>query len=273
VSVHAFVGATDGLAHLGVGVALGDGSPLVALGTGANQREFELCSSLGEVQAGRDEGETLLGDASVEPLDLCAMGEQLAGSFDIGAVVGAAIGDRVSAEALTWVLAAVALLAAISAARPTAPYNLPQASFGGELGGEWPGTLSGAYRLGDEVVPYEAKRVPAALSLMSVAGLVSGLAGVGGGFMKVPVMREVMRVPIKVAAATSTFTVGVTAAVSLIVYWRQGRVDLAATSAVIIGAVIGGVVGTRVSARLAPTTTRRVIAVLLAAVAVILVVR
>ena len=41
----------------------------------------------------------------------------------------------------------------------------------------------------------------------------------------------------------------------------------------IIGAVIGGVVGTRVSARLAPTTTRRVIAVLLAAVAVILVVR
>jgi uncharacterized membrane protein YfcA len=191
----------------------------------------------------------------------------------VGAVVGAAIGDRVSAEALTWVLAAVALLAAISAARPTAPYNLPQASFGGELGGEWPGTLGGAYRLGDEVVPYEAKRVPAALSLMSVAGLVSGLAGVGGGFMKVPVMREVMRVPIKVAAATSTFTVGVTAAVSLIVYWRQGRVDLAATSAVIIGAVIGGVVGTRVSARLAPTTTRRVIAVLLAAVAVILVVR
>jgi uncharacterized membrane protein YfcA len=91
--------------------------------------------------------------------------------------------------------------------------------------------------------------------------------------MKVPVMREVMRVPIKVAAATSTFTVGVTAAVSLIVYWRQGRVDLAATSAVIVGAVIGGVVGTRVSARLAPTTTRRVIAVLLAAVAVILVVR
>ena len=50
---------------------------------------------------------------------------------------------------------------------------------------------------------------------MSVAGLVSGLAGVGGGFIKTPAMSEIMHVPIKVAAATTTFTVGITAATSL----------------------------------------------------------
>ncbi len=190
-----------------------------------------------------------------------------------GAIVGAVISDAISATALTWILAIVAMIAAIMAARPTPLYNLPNRMFDDDLPGEWPGTLGGSYRLGDEAVPYHARRVPVGLGAMSLAGVVSGLAGVGGGFMKVPLMREVMRVPIKVAAATSTFTVGVTAAVTLVVYARQGRVDAGATAAIVVGAIIGGTAGTRISARLNPQVTRKVLAVLLAAVAIILVVR
>jgi uncharacterized membrane protein YfcA len=190
-----------------------------------------------------------------------------------GAVVGAIIGDRVPTGVLTWVLAIVAVVAAAAAARPTGLYNLPDAAHTAELPGEWPGTLGGSYRLGDEVVPYHARRVPAGLAAMSVAGVISGLAGVGGGFIKVPVMREVMRVPVKVAAATSTFTVGFTAAVSLVVYARQGRIDTSGVAAVVVGALAGGVVGSRVAGALNPAMIRRVIAVLLVAVAVVLVVR
>lgn len=190
-----------------------------------------------------------------------------------GAIVGAVIGDAISDRVLTLVLAGVALLAAGMSARSSGLYNLPDTVHAAEQPGEWPGTLGGSYRLGDEVVPYQARRVPGGLSLMSVAGLISGLAGVGGGFLKVPVMREVMRVPVKVAAATSSFTVGITAAVSLIVYLRQDRVDTVGVAAVVLGAVVGGLGGTTLAARLAPTSTRRVVAVLLAVVAVILVVR
>jgi uncharacterized protein len=191
----------------------------------------------------------------------------------VGAVAGAILSDLVSGSALSLILAVVALGAAAAAARPSPQRNLPEGLFGADDAGEWPGTLAGAYRLGDEVVPYQAKRVPAGLSLMSLAGMISGLAGVGGGFIKVPVMREVMHVPVKVAAATSTFTVGVTSAVSLVVFARQGRIDTTAAAAVIVGAVAGGLLGPRLAARIDPQRTRKVIAVLLALVAVVLLVR
>jgi len=190
-----------------------------------------------------------------------------------GAIVGAMVSQSVPQNVLSWLLAAVALLGAAAAARRTGLYNLPDSVFAQEFPGEWPGSLGGTYRLGDDVVPYHARRVPLGLGGMSVAGLISGLAGVGGGFIKVPLMREVMHVPVKVAAATSTFTVGITAAVSLVVYSRQGRIDALAAAAVVVGAIAGGLVGARVASRLAPTVTRRVVAVLLAAVAVVLVVR
>jgi len=190
-----------------------------------------------------------------------------------GAIIGAVIGDAISERLLTFLLAGIALLAAAMSARSSGQYNVADPLHSAEQPGEWPGTLGGSYRLGSDVVPYHARRVPTGLSLMSIAGVVSGLAGVGGGFLKVPVMREVMRVPVKVAAATSTFTVGITSAVSLIVYLRQGRVDLVATSAIVLGAVAGGIGGTSLAARLAPTSTRRVVAVLLGVVAVLLVVR
>lgn len=190
-----------------------------------------------------------------------------------GAIVGAVIGDAISERILTLLLAAIAAVAAVLSARSSGQYNLPDPLHTAEQPGEWPGTLGGSYQLSGEVVPYQARRVPQGLSLMSVAGVVSGLAGVGGGFLKVPVMREVMRVPVKVAAATSTFTVGITSAVSLIVFLRQGRVDLVASAAIVAGALLGGIAGTSLAARLAPTPTRRVVAVLLGIVAVILVVR
>lgn len=190
-----------------------------------------------------------------------------------GAIVGAVVGAAVDAKVLTWVLAVVALAAAFMAARPTPLYNQPDPLYDSDLPGEWPGTLGGTYRLGNEAVPYHARRLPVALGAMSLAGVVSGLAGVGGGFMKVPLMREVMRVPIKVAAATSTFTVGVTAAVTLVVYSRQGRVDAGSTAAIVVGAIAGGTIGTRIAAGLNPRLTRKVLAVLLVVVAVVLVVR
>ena len=52
--------------------------------------------------------------------------------------------------------------------------------------------------------------------------MVSGLLGVGGGFIKVPVMYAVMGVPLGVATATSNFMVGITAAASVFVYYGRG---------------------------------------------------
>lgn len=189
-----------------------------------------------------------------------------------GAIIGALLGGFVSSTVLARLLAVMAILAAISGVRRRGLRNLPQAEFSLEEPGEWPGTLSGSYRLSPtEIVPYAAKRVPAGLVAMLAAGLVSGLAGIGGGFIKTPAMNQIMTVPVRVAAATSTFTVGITAAASLLVFSGQDRIDYQAGAAIIVGGVLGGVAGARLGRNLHPDGIRILLTVMLVVIAVILV--
>ncbi len=136
-------------------------------------------------------------------------------------------------------------------------------------GHEEPGTLAGAYvdpRTG-ALVPYQPVRLGVGSGVALVAGAVSGLLGVGGGFLKVPAMTLGMRVPLRVAAATSNFMIGVTAIASLFVYFARGQVRPELASAVALGVVVGSLFGTRLSARAPVRLLRRVLAALLALVA------
>jgi uncharacterized protein len=190
-----------------------------------------------------------------------------------GAVIGAILSDVLRVAVLTRLLGVVAIGAAFAGAARKGIRNRPDPLFSGEPAGEWPGTLSGAYHLGDEVVPYQARRVPAGLVSMVAAGFVAGIAGVGGGFIKTPVMSELMHVPVKVAAATSTFSVGITAAAGLLVFAAQGRIDYEAGAAVVVGGLIGGFGGAMLAGRLDPVLVRRVLSALLVVIGLILVVR
>src|SRR5207302_974724 len=75
------------------------------------------------------------------------------------------------------------------------------------------------------VYRYRVERPVAGFGVSAAAGLFSGLLGVGGGFIKVPAMNVLMRVPMKAAVATSNFMIGVTAAASAFIYYSQGLVD------------------------------------------------
>jgi uncharacterized protein len=95
-------------------------------------------------------------------------------------------------------------------------------------------------------VAYEVRRVPAGLSLMYVAGLVSALLGIGSGILKIPAMDHALRLPIKVSTATSNFMIGVTAAASGGAYFLRGEIVSAIAGPVALGSVIGAVIGARV---------------------------
>lgn len=190
-----------------------------------------------------------------------------------GAIGGVLAAEALSANVLARVLAVVAIVAGLAAARRRTLRNPPQAAFAFEVPGEWPGTLGGSYRLGDGVVPYTATRVPAGLAGMLGAGFIAGMAGVGGGFIKTPVMNDIMRVPVKVAAATSTFTVGITSATALIVVAGRGRLDVRAGAAVVAGGLAGGIVGGAVQQRLQPQQVRSIVAAVLIVVGFVLLVR
>jgi len=190
-----------------------------------------------------------------------------------GAVVGALGSGAVGERTLTLLLAGVALAAAVAGAARRGVRNPPDPACGPDDVGERVGSLAGAYPLGDGVVPYRPQRLPGGLALMGVAGLVAGTAGASGGFVKTPAASELMRVPVKVAAATTTFTVGITSSAALLVFALQGRIDVDAGAPVVAASLLGGQLGARLQSTLPPARVRRLLSVLLVAVAVVLVAR
>ena len=105
----------------------------------------------------------------------------------------------------------------------------------------------------EEVIPdYTPQNYPIGLAASLLAGGFSGLLGIGGGPIKVPVMLLFMKVPLRVAAATSNFMIGVTAGTSAYIYWGRGdvRVDIAAP--LVAGVFAGSLLGARVSPKIRP---------------------
>jgi len=116
---------------------------------------------------------------------------------------------------------------------------------------------------GDTVIPpYEPQRYPLGLAASLVAGGLSGLLGIGGGPIKVPVMFIFMNVPLMVATATSNFMIGVTAAASAIVYYRRGDILVQYAAPLAVGVFMGSLLG----ARLAPRIHTKVVMYLLVAI-------
>ena len=101
---------------------------------------------------------------------------------------------------------------------------------------------------GDEVA-YGVDHLPGGLALSFVAGNVSGLLGVGGGAIKVPVMNLLMGVPLRAAIATSNLMIGVTAATGALIFFGRGLVEPRYAVPTAIGILIGAQLGPRVSGR------------------------
>ncbi|MGE5610075.1 MAG: sulfite exporter TauE/SafE family protein [Bacillota bacterium] len=117
--------------------------------------------------------------------------------------------------------------------------------------------------LGREIV-YRVSHTTLGLGLMYIAGMVSGLLGIGSGALKVPAMDLAMRLPIKVSTATSNFMIGVTAAASAGVYFARGDIDPFVAAPVAAGVLVGATAGSYLLGRLQGRVIRRVfIAVLL----------
>src|SRR5215813_8849366 len=104
------------------------------------------------------------------------------------------------------------------------------------------------YEKTEEVVPdYTPQNYPVGLAASLLAGGFSGLLGIGGGPIKVPVMFLFMKVPLRVAAATSNFMIGVTAATSAYIYWGHGDVRLDIAAPLVAGVFAGSLLGARIS--------------------------
>jgi uncharacterized membrane protein YfcA len=105
--------------------------------------------------------------------------------------------------------------------------------------------LDGTYPSGHGLVRYHVRAVPLGFGLMGVAGVLSGLLGIGSGAVKVLAMDQVMRIPFKVSTTTSNFMIGVTAAASAGIYLRRGYIDPGVAMPVMLGVLAGSLMGAR----------------------------
>jgi len=110
-----------------------------------------------------------------------------------------------------------------------------------------PGILGGRY-FEDEsgtTVTYRVRRLPVALSASFIAGNVSSLLGIGGGIIKVPILNAWCGIPLRAAAATSAFMIGVTATAGAVIYYGRGQLEPALAAAAVLGVQVGSWGGMR----------------------------
>jgi uncharacterized protein len=170
------------------------------------------------------------------------VGMFLESATTIGAITGAFLTSRLNPTVISTIFGSVLLYSAFL-------------SFRGRHGhvdeGARPDPLAARLRL-DGSFPsptgsrdYRVHRVPLGFGLMLVAGVLSGLLGIGSGAFKVLAMDRAMRLPFKVATTTSNFMIGVTAAASAGVYLNRGYLDPGLAMPVMLGVLLGSVLGVK----------------------------
>jgi len=114
-------------------------------------------------------------------------------------------------------------------------------------------------------VSYSVLRVPLGFLMMLVAGMLSGLLGIGSGILA---MDRAMGLPIKVSSSTSNFMIGVTAAASAGVYFQRGDIIPELAAPVALGVLVGAWIGSRLMQRISAQKIRKLFVAVLLVIAV-----
>ena len=115
-----------------------------------------------------------------------------------------------------------------------------------------PGILGGRFYDEDtqsEVV-YHPRRMPLAMFSAFTAGMLASFLGIGGGILVVPSLNSWCGIPMRVAAATSGFMIGVTAVPGAIAHYHLGYLnDFRLAAAASLGVLLGYRIGFSLSQR------------------------
>jgi uncharacterized protein len=128
--------------------------------------------------------------------------------------------------------------------------------------------LRGSYPVRGGNENYVAEHVPGGFGIMFVAGILSGLLGIGSGAVKVLAMDQVMKLPFKVSTTTSNFMIGVTAAASAGLYLSHGYILPGLAMPVMLGVLTGSLVGSRILINAHVKTLRLIFSIVIVALGV-----
>jgi uncharacterized membrane protein YfcA/uncharacterized membrane protein len=184
-----------------------------------------------------------------------------------GAICGAFVAGLLAPEILAVIFGVILLISA-------APilFRLGEELPKGVKNDRWANWLHLASSYPDQhlgrEVSYQVTRTPLGMGMMYVAGLISGLLGIGSGTFKVLALDTIMRLPMKVSTTTSNFMIGVTAAASAGIYFSRGDIPPMIAAPVALGILIGALAGARLLLHLSNRTLRIIFLPVIAAAAV-----
>jgi len=164
----------------------------------------------------------------------------------IGAIIGALIALKVDASVINVALGLVLLYSAGSMLRQRRAVPAPPAA-----GVPDPFALRTSYvdPANRTTVDYLPQRVKPGLAISGGAGVLSGMLGIGGGAIQVPLMNLMMKVPVKAAAGTSSFMVGMTAVATAAVFYSHDQIDPSVVVPAMIGIFTGAKLGSQITRR------------------------
>jgi uncharacterized membrane protein YfcA len=186
-----------------------------------------------------------------------------------GSLLGGLTANLFSETTLQRLFGAVTTVAALAVLARVNRRNVVRDAAGdpGLLGGRFDEAESGG------TVVYRVKRLPVGLLASFVAGNVSSLLGIGGGVLKVPALNAWCGIPMRAAAATSAFMIGVTATGGAIIYFGRGDLPPLAAAPAVLGVQLGSWMGLRLAHRLPAKWLKILLVVVLLGVAVLMLVR
>jgi uncharacterized protein len=181
-----------------------------------------------------------------------------------GAICGALVAVHLPLRVIAIIFGLVLLYSAYISYRP------PTSELHAEKTGRFAALLrmDGSYPTPNGFKEYHVQGVPAGFVLMYIAGVLSGILGIGSGAIKVLAMDRAMRLPFKVSTTTSNFMIGVTAAASAGIYLNRGYIDPGLAMPVMLGVLLGSFSGTFVLAKARVPLLRTVFSLVIAALAV-----
>ena len=91
----------------------------------------------------------------------------------------------------------------------------------------------------------DGKAIVAGILIGTIVGLLSGLLGIGGGFIMVPAFCYVLHLPLKVAFGTSLVVIAVVSLPGTVVHAMHQHVDLPMAAQMLAGSVPGAWIGSK----------------------------
>ena len=160
----------------------------------------------------------------------------------ISAIIGAVVTVFINPGYIAVIFGLILLLSAVMMVRKK--FDHSDTDTPGRLANFF--KLNGTYPVEGGVRKYAVKNVAGGFGMMFIAGIISGLLGIGSGALKVIAMDNIMKIPFKVSTTTSNFMMGVTAAASAVVYLHRGQIDPGIAMPVSFGVLMGATVGSKI---------------------------